>query len=249
MKPVSLSAAWLETLAFIKREAELILPVTLLFVAIPIALMLHVLPAELRQMTPGAPPPNVSLPPVAVLLIPASCLVILGGVLTCYALAMKAEISLREALILGFRRVPYAFAAAFIVGVSLGVPMVVLAMVSPALASLYITAATLLFSVKFLFLNAVIIDPVNGPLEAIKVSWKLTKGNTGRILLMVVAITIPIMLAQVASEILFGLLGFALGGTDGARQASDLAGSVVLALGQMFMIILTTRLYQQLSAD
>lgn len=247
MKQVSLSAAWLETLAFIKREGGLLLPVILLFVAIPIALVLHVIPVELRQMTPGAPPPNVSLPPVAMLLIPASCLVILGGVLSCYALAMKAGISLREALILGFRRIPYAFAAAFIIGVCLGVPLVVLAMVSPALASLYMTAATLFFSVKFLFLNAVIIDPVKGPIEAIKAAWTLTRGNAGRILLLVVAITIPIMLAQIASEILFGLLGFALGGADAARQASDLAGAVVLALGQLIMIILTARLYRQLS--
>lgn len=249
MKPLSLSAAWIETVAFLKREGGLLLPAALLFIAIPIALILHLIPVELRQMTPGAPPPDISLSPVTSLLIIASCLMILGGALSCYALAMKPGISMREALVLGFRRIPYAFAATFIIWVGLGVPMVIAAMVSPALASLYMTAATLFFSVKFLFLNALIIDPMTGPIEAIKKSWILTKGNAGRILLLVIAITIPIMLTQVVSEILFGLLGFALGGADAARQTSDLAGAVVLALGQLIMIILTTRLYRQLSSS
>lgn len=247
MKPVSLSAAWLETLAFIRREGGLIVPVILLFIAIPLALILHVIPVELRQMTPGAPPPDIRLPSIAIAVIPLSCLMILGGALSCYALALRAGISLYEALILGFRRIPQAFAAAFVIGVGLAVPMVLFTMASPALASVYMTAATLLFSVKFLFLNAVIIDLLTGPIEAIKRSWTMTRGNAGRILLLVVAITIPIMLAQLAAEILFALLGFALGGADTARQTSDVAGAVVLALGQMFMIILTARLYRQLA--
>lgn len=247
MKPVSLSAAWTETVAFIQRECGLLIPLVLLFMAVPLALMMYVIPVELRQMTPGAPPPDISLQPSALLVMGIGALVIVVGALSCYALAMKPGISLREALVLGFRRMPHALAAGMIIGVGLGIPLVLLGAASQALASLYLTAATLFFSVKFLFLNALIVGVPAGPVEAIKLSWNLTRGNAGRILLLVVVMTIPIMLVQTVAGIMLGLIGFALGGADVARQAGDIGGSAALALGQMVMIVMTCRLYRQIS--
>ncbi|MCH4150365.1 MAG: hypothetical protein LKF30_00220 [Sphingobium sp.] len=245
MKPFSLSVAWLETLAFVKREGGLVFPVVLLFIAIPLALIMHVIPDDMRQMTPGAGAPNVSLPPYAMVVIPFALFFVLGGTLSCYALALKPGISLREALFLGFRRIPHAFSASVLIGVALAIPMLLVGSLSPAIASLYITGATIFFSVKFLFLNAVIVDRMAGPIAAIRQSWVMARGNAARLLLLIVAMTIPIMLAQVTAGILFGLIGFAVGGAEAGRQISDFAGAVMLSLGQLFIIVVTTRLYRQ----
>lgn len=247
MKPVSLSVAWEETLAFMKREGGLVFPVALLFMAIPLALILHVLPDQMRTMTPGTPPPAVALSGGVTALIAASALVVLGGALSCYALALRGGISLREALMLGFRRVPQAFAAAFLVGLALAVPLMLLSMAAPAAGALYMLAASIFFSVRFLFLNAVIIDRLDGPVAAIRHSWGMTRGkNAWRILLMIVAITIPIMLAQIVADILFGLLGLAVGGPEVSGEMRDMATAFTLAVGQLFMIVLTSRLYRQM---
>lgn len=248
MKPVSLSRAWEETLAFIKREGALLFPVALLFIAIPLALILQAMPDQLRELTPGAPPPpSAALSGGATALIAGAALVILGGALSCYALAVKPGISLREALVLGFRRVPQAFAASFLVGMALGVPMVLITMASPRLGQLYLAAAILFYSVRFLFLNTVIVDRLDGPLAAIRQSWALMRGHMGRILLMIVVLTIPITLIQAVSGIVFGLLGYALGGPEVGKQLSDLATALAMALSQLFMIVLTVRLYRQIA--
>ncbi|MDQ4419601.1 hypothetical protein OOT33_03990 [Sphingobium sp. DEHP117] len=250
MKPVSLSAAWEETLAFMKREGALVFPVALLFIAIPLALILQVLPDQMRNMTPGTPPPAAAVLPNGVkMTIAAAALVILGGALSCYALAAKPGISLREALALGFRRVPHAFAAAFLVGLGLAIPLVALSAVSPAVGQLYMLAASLFFSVRFLFLNVAIVDQLDGPIAAVRRSWAMTRGNFWRLLLLIVAVAVPIMLVQVVAGMLLGLIGFALGGPELGKQLGDLATAVVLALGQLFMIVLTVRLYRQLSAS
>lgn len=249
MKRVSLSSAWEESLGFIRQEAGLLFPVALLFISIPIALILQMIPAELRELTQSGPRPNVSVSPVAVLVICASAMVILGGTLSCYALAARPGISLREALVLGFRRIPPALGGALMLGLVLVVPMMVLSKVSPHVANLYTTAATLFFTVKFLFLNLVIVDRLEGPVVAMRRSWAMTRGNVGRLLLLIVGLTIPIMLAQTVAEILLGLIGFALGGAEVGKQMSDLAAAVVLSLGQVFMIVLTTKVYRQLSQN
>ena len=84
-----------------------------------------------------------------------------------------------------------------------------------------------------------------GPIAAIRQSWVMARGNAARLLLLIVAMTIPIMLAQVTAGILFGLIGFAVGGAEAGRQISDFAGAVMLSLGQLFIIVVTTRLYRQ----
>lgn len=249
MKRVSLSAAWQEGLGFIRQEAGLLLPVALLFIAIPIALILQMIPPELREMAQGGPRPNITLSPVAGLVIAGAAIVILGGTLSSYALVARPGVSLREALVLGFRRILPALGGALLLGLVLVLPMALLSRVSPHVANLYTTAATLFFTVKFLFLNVAIVDRREGPVAAMRRSWAMTRGNVGRLLLLIIGLTIPIMLAQTVAEILLGLIGFALGGAELGKQMSDLAAAVVLALGQMLMIVLTTKVYRQLSED
>lgn len=247
MKPVSIGAAWTEANQFIKREAGLLFPVILLFVAIPVALIFQAIPPELRQVAPGADRPEVQIPLPSLFLIIACSLVVIGGTLCCYALAVKPGISLKEALTLGFRRMPVALGAALIVGVAIGLPMVVLNMASPSAGAVFMLVAALLLSARLLVLNPVIVDGEGGPLQGLRQSWALTRGNGGRLLLFIVVITIPIMLAQVVAEILFGLIGVSLGGAVLGRQMGDLGAATALAVGQAYMIVIAARIYRQLS--
>jgi len=48
-------------------------------------------------------------------------------------------------------------------------------------------------------------------------------------------------------QIVLGFLGFALGGADLGRAMGEVGAAVVLALGQMVMIVMTARLYRQLA--
>lgn len=245
--PVSIGAAWTEARDFIRREAGLVFPVALLFIAIPIALIFEAIPAELRQApVPGAAHPQI--PGTSLLLIAACSCVMVGGTLACYALAVKPGISLGEALAHGFRRMPVAIGSALIVGVALGLPMVLLSAVSPQLGALLMLVAAFLLSAKLLLINAVIVDRPCGPVAALRASWALSRGNLGRLLLFVIGISIPVMLAQTVAEVLLGLVGLALGGPEVGRQTGAIGAAGALGLGQLVMIVMTSRLYRQITA-
>lgn len=245
-KPVSIGAAWSEAREFIRREAGLLLPVALLFIAIPIALIMEAVPAELRQ----APMPGTArgqIPGPSLLLILACSLIMVGGTLSCYALAVKPGISLGEALAHGFRRLPVAVGSALIVGVALGIPMVLLSAASPQLGALLTLAAAFLLSAKLLLINVVIVDRPCGPVDALRASWAMSRGNLGRLFLFIIGISIPIMLAQMVAEVLLGLVGLAVGGPEVGRQMGLIGASAVLGVGQMVMIVMTSRIYRQIT--
>jgi len=246
-KAVSIGVAWAEARDFLRREAGLLFPVALLFIAIPVALIFEAIPAELRQ----APVPGVARTPIpgtSLILILVCSLIMVGGTLTCYALSVKPGISLGEALAHGFRRLPVALGSALIVAVALGVPMVFLTAASPQLGTLLTLIAAFLLSAKLLLINVVIVDQPCGPIEALRVSWAMSRGILGRLLLFVIGISIPVMLAQTVAEVLLGLGGLALGGPEVGRQMGIIGAAAALSVGQLVMIVMTSRIYRQITA-
>ena len=244
--PVSIGAAWTEAREFIRREAGLLFPVALLFIAIPIALIFEAIPPEMRQAPmPGAARPQI--PGTSLLLIMVCSLVMVGGTLTCYALSVKPGISLGEALAHGFRRLPVAVGSALIVAVALAVPMVLLTAASPQVGALLTLLAAFLLSAKLLLINVVIVDRPCGPIEALRASWAMSRGNLGRLLLFLIGISLPVMLAQTVAEVLLGLVGLALGGPDVGRQMGIIGVAAALGVGQLFMIVMTSRIYRQIT--
>ena len=244
--PVSIGAAWTEAREFIRREAGLLFPVALLFIAIPIALIFEAIPPEMRQAPmPGAARPQI--PGTSLLLIMVCSLVMVGGTLTCYALSVKPGISLGEALAHGFRRLPVAVGSALIVAVALAVPMALLTAASPQVGALLTLLAAFLLSAKLLLINVVIVDRPCGPIEALRASWALSRGNLGRLLLFLIGISLPVMLAQTVAEVLLGLVGLALGGPDVGRQMGIIGAAAALGVGQLFMIVMTSRIYRQIT--
>lgn len=246
-KAVSIGLAWAEARDFLRREAGLLFPVALLFIAIPVALIFEAIPAELRQApVPGAARPQI--PGTSLILILISSLVMVGGTLTCYALSIKPGISLGEALAHGFRRLPVALGSALIVAFALGIPMLFLTAASPQLGTLLTLGAAFLLSAKLLLINVVIVDRPCGPIEALRVSWAMSRGIVGRLLLFVIGISIPVMLAQMVAEVLLGLAGLALGGPDVGRQMGIVGAAAALGIGQLVMIVMTSRIYRQIMA-
>jgi len=245
MKKLSIGAAWLEAQPFVRRELPLLLPVALLFIAIPLALMFISIPPEFRQMQldPNAPRPELS--GGVMVLVMACTLIVIAGSLSLYALALKPAISLKEALMVGFQRLPVALGATLIAGFAFALPVLVVTIVSPHLAGFVMLVAAVIFSVRLAMLNAIVVDGPVGALEALKRSWACSKGNFLRILGFMGMITVAIMLAQFVAQMLFGVIGFAAAGADGGRQAADFGGAIALALGQLLMIVMVARLYRQ----
>ena len=247
MKSLSINAAWQDAQAFLKREAGLLVPVSLLFIAVPLALMMMVIPPELR--TPALDPslPKPEMPGWAILVVILCSLVAMGGILSLYAMALKPAISVREALVLGFRRLGVALGASIIIGMAAIVPALVLAAVSQPLAVAVMFVVAILLSIRLLMLNCVIIDEPVGVIDALKQSWAVTRGQMLRLLGFLIIITIPIMLGRLVCEMLLGLVGFLIGGKDLGLQAGAVGAAAALALGQLVMIVMTSRLYRQLA--
>lgn len=249
MKSLSIGAAWQESSLFLKRESGLLVPVALLFIGVPLALLLGSIPPELRHVPEEAAIGPASVSPLMLILFMVCPLIMAGGTLALYALALKPGISLREALLLGFRRMPVALGAALLIGLAVLVPLVLVKAASAQIGNFITMILLLLLSARLLALNAVVIDRPVGVIAAIRDSWNLSRGWLLRLLSFIIVISIPIMLTQLVGQILFGLAGMAVGGKEGGRQLGDVGAAAALALGQMVMIVMTSRIYRQLAAD
>lgn len=246
MKPVSVGAAWTQANAFIKREAGLLVPVMLFLVAMPLVLLLQAIPPEFRDVVPGAKTPPPVLPAGSQMIILLCLVVMMGGILSCGALALKPGIAVRDALRLGFRSLPAAFGAALLLGIAIGLPAVLIKAISPVAGDMVVIAGAMVASTRFLFLNAVIVDQRAGPIEALRKSWVLSRGQFSRLFLFIVVIAVPILLAQLVAELMLGLPATLLAGKDVGRQAGDFGASAALAMGQMVFVVMSSRLYRQI---
>ena len=247
MKSLSIGTAWQESSMLLRREAGLIVPVVLLFIAVPLALLFGSIPPELRTAAEQADIEHVTLPGYTLMLFLLCPLFMVEGTLATYALALKPGISLREALLLGFRRIPVALGAALLVGLAL-VPVMLLRVAIPAVGDIVIMVLLFLLSARLLPLNAVVVDRPVGVIASLRQSWVLSRGWLLKLLFFIIVISMPIMIAQLAGQLLFGLVGVAIGGQEGGRQLGDVGGAAALALGQMVVIVMTSRIYRQLSA-
>ena len=55
------------------------------------------------------------------------------------------------------------------------------------------------------------------------------------------------MLAQTVAEVPLGLVGLALGGPDVGRQMGIIGVAAALGVGQLFMSVMTSRIYRQIT--
>ncbi|MDX3909364.1 MAG: hypothetical protein QHC67_06040 [Sphingobium sp.] len=263
MKPLSISRAWEETVAFVKREGSLLFPVALLFLALPIVLFQQMVPPELMAniMKAEAGRGQAALPAVpAGFWLGFALMMIVGlvGALTVYALALRPGISVGEAMKLGLQRLPVLLGAGLLVAAAGGLAVLALAVLAAvfslvggaaavtALVTMSVVIAMLFAAVRLLLMNALAIDRPVGPVDAIRQSWALTRGQFWRLLAFLAVVIFLTLIVQTAVQSVFGVIGGLVGGAELALLAGGLATAAISAVVQVYFMVMTARIYRQL---
>jgi len=263
MANISIGKAWEEAVPFIAREASLLFPVALLFVALPGLLVQEMTPPELQawfvQPKMDAVP---AMPPGFGLAMMLGILLIWFGSLALFALALRPGISVKEALRLSFVRLPVLVGTALVVVavivafvVALMLLGVVLSLASKQAAAalgllLGLGAVGLAFfaSVRLVLLNPVVIDGQAGVIESLRRAWALTRGQFWRLFGFLVIVMLLSTIVGSVAQVVFGLLGGLVAGADGARLAGGIAAAAISGVIQVYLLVMLARLYRQASA-
>ena len=162
-----------------------------------------------------------------------------------------------EALRTGLRSIPSYLAAqilsALAVGLAVGIPLGIVAAagspVAVVLVGFVLVLVAVYLFVKFSLIAPVIaIDGVRNPITALSQSWRLTKGNSFRIVafMLLLFFTIGIIAALVS-----GILGLALSALGG--QIADIGNGLVSAavntfIGVVFLVVIAA-VHRQLAGQ
>lgn len=257
MTTMSIGKAWEEAVAFVAREAALLFPVALLFVALPGLIVQEMAPPELQAWF-AAPKAGTmpDIPPSYSLSILIAVILIWFGSLTLFALALRPGISVKEALRLALARLPVLLGTSFLAGAVLfGLLFliifggVLLGMVAgPALAVLVgaIAVVGMIFiGVRLSLLNPVVIDRRDGVLPSLRLAWAMTRGHFWRLLAFLAVLMILSTIVGSVAQVIVGLLGSLVAGPEGARLAGGLAAAAVSSVIQVYMLVMLARLYRQ----
>jgi hypothetical protein len=263
MATLSIGKAWEDSIAFVRREWQLLFPVAFLFVALPVAILQQMVPPQMAQwaMAPRGEPPM--LPGSFWLAIALTSLITSFGSLALYALALRPGISVGEALQLGVRRfgtlvlVLLIFMGVILAaGIVLALVFVALSFVSSSVAgvlALLFSFAAVIFGivvgVRMILLNPILIDTALGPVEAIRRSWTLAKRHFWRLFGFIMVIGILSFIVTQAAAVVFGSIAGLLGGATAAQIVGGLASIVVSTVVQVYFLVMLARIYRQLDAS
>ncbi len=242
---VSVNAVWDETLAFIRAERALVVPLalgTIYLAAVVLLAAAFFLPQGVRGL---------------LLLLAGSWSV--AGQLALIDLTRGAGRSVRDALAIGLRRLPWAVLVYFLVGLLftlLAAPILLALMKTgysldqlsvlladqtkmqalsatlPAWAGLYMTAlalACLFLFVRLLLWKAALVD-LGRPVTAFKASWHATRGKFWAIFGLVLLALIVIQLVDWALATGLGSLFLIIGRSLGSPAVAQLVPALLVAL-------------------
>ncbi|WP_336959635.1 hypothetical protein [Sphingobium aquiterrae] len=262
MATLSIGKAWEDSIAFVRREWQLLFPVAFLFVALPVAILQQMVPPEMAQwaMAPQGDPPM--LPPSFWLAVALTSLITSFGSLALYALALLPGISVAEALQLGVRRfgtlvlIMLVFMGALLaltialtlLFVGLGFLSKAVAAVLAILLGLAIMVLGVLAGVRMILLNPVLIDTALGPVDAIRRSWTLARGHFWRLFGFILVIAIFSFVVTQAAAAVFGSIAGLLGGATAAQAVGELASIIISTVVQVYFLVMLARIYRQLDA-
>lgn len=160
-----------------------------------------------------------------------------------------------EALRRGLGAAPSYFAAqllsAVFVAFVIGVPLGLVAFLSPglavAVAVFVLLALVIYFVVKFALIAPVIaIDRERNPIRALRRSWRLTKGNSLRIAIFMVLLFVTMAIVTGLFSVVMGLV-FALFDKGIADIGNALVASLVNALIAVVFLVVLAAIHRQLS--
>ena len=257
MAALSISKAWDEARAVMSANSGI-------FVAVALALL--VLPQIIAGVV--ATPTSEGGPAGTILMLVAALLGLVGQ-LAIIRLTLGNSVSVGEAISHGFRRFPTLFVAILLLILLYMVLLVPVAIIAAALGVAPPQAATppsreltLVALIVFVVLMALwpkfsIMAPIAseeraGPVQILRRSWDLTKGNYARLLGLMLLMVLLALVLLLPAGIVGGLLGkliskdlepFSLGAFVTAS-----VGSVAQAVFSVVVAALLARVYAQLNA-
>lgn len=251
MPKLSITTAWNETLAFVKREAGLLFPIAFGLMALPMVFLQLLAP----RTAPGQEP-EAGL--WMLLFFPLIFLSVIGSI-AISALATGRETVVGEALKRGVRRFLPMLGAMLLVGLCL-MPLllilVVISQASPAIAVVLgfaIGIGAIILWVRLMLITPVAAAEAAGPIALLKRSFQLTSGHTGKLLGFVLLIFILGMVAALALALVGGILMFLIAGKP---EPGSIGFLVTLLLGALlntiflvYFTVLVARIYAQLAGQ
>jgi hypothetical protein len=267
MANLSITAAWNETVDFVRREARLLLPLAFIFVSLPSAILKIFMP---MPAAPGEPPAMGAW----LVLLPIVFVATIVGNLAMSWLALRPGASVGESIGRGGKRFLPLLGALLLLGLAGGLLFFIAAMVAvvivpgalasaqagattPAMATA--AAVTILLILPFLlFVGArmVALTPAavaeeGGPIALLRRSWRLTAGNSLKLVGFLLLVGIAVSVIGYVVEALFGILFITVAGPIRPGSASLVLVAIVLAIVNTvvaaYLASLIARLYAQLA--
>lgn len=256
MAKLDLSAAWNETVAIAKREAQLMFLIAFLLIALPGAILQALLP------TPDSGgDPNLLL---LLLIIPVAVVSAIGS-LALSRLALAPPVTGKDALALGARRLLTLLGAVLLIALGALLVMIPLILMlraaTPAggggpgagvvLFMLVFIIASIALWVRLMLITPVVVAEPVGPLGALKRSWSLTGGHFWKLLGLLILLVVVAVVIMVAVSTVGGLLIVVAAGRPDPGSVSAfltlLLASLINAVFTVYFTALVARLYAQMS--
>lgn len=232
---VALGAVWEETVAFVKAEWNLLLPVALLGFGLPMLGLLLSVPVDVAQAGKLEPGPWMFW------FLPCGLLSMTGS-LAVSALALRPGSSVRECLMLAVSRLPGGiglFLLNIVVQIALAVPLTVASLIETQLTgkpgpiwmmtNLAVLAITIWLFVRVLPVWAVLSERPQSPWVAVLEAFRLTRGHYPKLLLLRLVGASAGMLVMVVLLIPIGGVFAVLGKVTGSQDISQMLAFVAVA--------------------
>jgi hypothetical protein len=265
VKRLSIEEAYLWAQRLAAREWRLLMPVGFAFMGLP-GLILNVpqLQSAWAVLTSAAQTHNPALAePIMQWLIPLMLVIFLIGTiggLAVTALALIPGISVREAILLAFRRVPVLVASlvllllgemivAVLIGIVFGLARLNV-MAQQSLLTGVLLGFGLFVAIRLFPLVPMIVQRRIGPISALRESWMLSQGAFWRIfaaaaIYLVGALVVMIALSTGVGAILL-LLGKAAGVPELGNVLNIVFGQAVTALAAVGLYLVAASVFLQL---
>lgn len=262
MQRVSISRAWEETQAIIRRDGRLFSIVVLALVALPTAIMGAVSPRGIGESTSTLGETLITL---------IASLIAVVGQLALIRLVLTPGETVGSAIAHGLRRMPILLIALILVVIALFIAAIpfggVLAVAGVPLTqsatptyNLPTVIATLLYLALITYVGVRLVltapvvtaEPV-GILGLLRRSWQLTSGNWWRLFGFIMMFVVAMMIVVIAIAAVVGsVTGLAFGPPD-PLSASALIGALVQglvnAIVTLVFVVMLARIYAQLAGS
>lgn len=260
MPKLSISKAWDESRAILKRDGKLIMTV---------AAALFLLPQVVAGVVTGPSTGAAQMSGTTWLVVAVLAVIGMIGQLSLAWLAIRSGVSVGEAIRHGTQRFPAFFGAALLIMVAIVLFTIVATAILAAVGAIQVSAEPdpgslglillviiipiLLVSIRFLPSVGVATVEDVGPLGILKRSWALSRGHFMRLLgfiiiFLIAALIISFAMGAVAGAIVSLVAGRPEPMTLGALILALITGLVQASLITVYVLMLA-RIYTQLAGD